>query len=759
MNHDPHFSTAVLKAAYEQTPNGVLVVDTDGAVIATNQRLAHLFGLEEPPAIGLQEPASEGILIGQVADPNPLIAMLRRIAADPDIRLEQEVSLRNGATLELHSTPITAPTGGSYGRLWLFRDVSAQRRSERRLQEEQAKFHSVVDQEIAGIAIISEDGGLIYVNKAFARFFGRSPTELTGQPLLAFVPAEERDEVTGLLADQLAGRRPVVRLASSITAPDGNSVDILMHASAAQYLGRPASIAVVLDITELQRARQELEFANIIIEQSPVVLFQSRAAPGFPLSYISRNITQFGYSVEQARDGWFRFPDYVLPADRAAVLDAVDALVTGRADLFEQDYRAVLGDGSVRWIHDRTVPIRDDTGVTVAFQGTLIDITERKQAEQALAHANRTLRTLSSGNEVVVRATSERQLLDEMCRVLVEVGGYPQCWIGFAGASADAPPRLVASCGPGDPGLRDADWSAMALPDGPAARAFNSNRPAIVRAIGPAPDRSPHNVAARQPGWSATAALPFRIGPSDRGVLALCAETADAFDPDEVRLLSELAGDLGYGLQALRTHAASEANAERLRRIMQATIQALINTLEQRDPYTAGHQRRVAALSAEIARRMGLSEEDIEGISLAASVHDVGKVAVPAEILTKPGKLSTLEYQLVQTHAQAGYDILSGIDFPWPVADIVLQHHERMDGSGYPQGLRGEEILIGGRIVAVADVVETMMTHRPYRAALGQEVALREIESGRGRLYDPVVVDTCVAVFREHGFVLPSVHG
>ena len=147
-----------------------------------------------------------------------------------------------------------------------------------------------------------------------------------------------------------------------------------------------------------------------------------------------------------------------------------------------------------------------------------------------------------------------------------------------------------------------------------------------------------------------------------------------------------------------------------------------------------------------------MSEHDIQGIYLAGIIHDVGKINVPAEILNKPGKLSKLEFQLIQEHAQAGYDIVKGVDFPWPIAEMVLQHHERLDGSGYPQGLKGDAMLAGAKILAVADVVEAMMSHRPYRPALGIDAALAEIEKGKGTLFDPAAVDACVALFRQSGF-------
>lgn len=192
---------------------------------------------------------------------------------------------------------------------------------------------------------------------------------------------------------------------------------------------------------------------------------------------------------------------------------------------------------------------------------------------------------------------------------------------------------------------------------------------------------------------------------------------------------------------------------KQLRRAMAGTIKAMALTVETRDPYTAGHQRRVADLAVAIAERMGIEREIIDGIQMAAVIHDLGKISVPAEILSKPGKLSEAEFNLIKVHPQAGYDILKNIEFPWPVADIIYQHHERLDGSGYPNKLMKNEIRIEARIIAVADVVEAMASHRPYRASLGLDAALKEIVEKKGIIYDHEVVDACEYVLKEKGFV------
>jgi putative two-component system response regulator len=195
---------------------------------------------------------------------------------------------------------------------------------------------------------------------------------------------------------------------------------------------------------------------------------------------------------------------------------------------------------------------------------------------------------------------------------------------------------------------------------------------------------------------------------------------------------------------------------EMLRKSMEGIIQAMSSTIEMRDPYTAGHQQRVADLAQSVSVEMGLSEERVEGVRMAGLIHDLGKIAVPAEILTKPGRLNDIEFNLIKLHPQAGYNILKDIDFPWPLARIVIEHHERIDGSGYPHGLSGEDLLQESKILAVADVVEAMASHRPYRVALGLEVALEEISKNKGVLYDPTVVDACVKIISNGNFQFKS---
>jgi PAS domain S-box-containing protein len=241
-------------------------------------------------------------------------------------------------------------------------------------------------------------------------------------------------------------------------------------------------------------------------------------------------------------------------------------------------------------------------------------------------------------------------------------------------------------------------------------------------------------------GWFTGRLVPFEYQ-SERHLLALFWDITD-----RVR-----------ATQALREQAEQlQHHAKKLEASLMQTVEVATTLSEMRDPYTAGHERRVAEIAVAIGIELGFDTQRQQGLRIAGYLHDVGKIMIPSEILSKPGKLNTAEFALVKGHPQASFDILKNVECPWPVAQVALQHHERVDGSGYPQGLKGESILLEARIMAVADVIEAMASHRPYRPGLGVDKALTEIERGRGSVYDPVVVDACLKLFREQNYQLPQ---
>lgn len=372
---------------------------------------------------------------------------------------------------------------------------------------------------------------------------------------------------------------------------------------------------------------------------------------------------------------------------------------------------------------------------------------------------NRALQLLSKSNQALVHARQEASLLDEVCRIAVGVGGYRLAWVGFAEDDASQSVRLIAKHGADEGYLNAAQisWGDNALGQGPTGMAIRLGQAQINRDFATEKKMAPWRVAALAHGYRSSAAFPLMVDGKALGALTIYSAAPDAFNEHEVVLLGELADDLAFGIHSRRVQAAHVQTLRRLEQVLEATVQAVATTVEFRDPYTAGHQRRVASLAVAMARHMGLSEHEVQGIHLAGIVHDIGKIQVPEAILGKPGRLSEDEFRALRAHPQAGHDILKDIAFPWPIADMVLQHHERLDGSGYPQGLKQEQILLGARIIAVADVVEAMCLDRPYRKGLGLQAALDEIRQGRERLYDPQVVDTCVELMGQGHFVFPGV--
>ena len=431
------------------------------------------------------------------------------------------------------------------------------------------------------------------------------------------------------------------------------------------------------------------------------------------------------------------------------------------------EFRFRHADGGIAWVYAQTLIMHNRNGSVSSHIGTLTDITEQKLATHALQARNRALKTLSTGNHALVHASTEDELLDRMCRAAVLNGGYRLVWVGLT--QDGKPPLMHAAQYAADPGYIQPGgliWEDQALDHSPVGLALGRGETQICQDIAAATQYTGWREQALLHGGAACLCLPLNSSYQvPLGVLVIYAAASGAFNQDEIALLTEMSEDLAFGLTTLRIRterdlavAEQQHFLDKLQRGLQDTVQAIAATVEVRDPYTAGHQRRVAELAAAIGGEMDLPHERIYAIHLAGIVHDLGKISIPAEILSKPGKLSKIEYELIQQHPQAGYEILKGIEFPWPIAEFVLQHHERMDGSGYPQSLKGEAIHLESRILAVADVVEAIASHRPYRPSLGIEAALEEIGKKRGVQFDADVVDAALRLFREKGYRLEDTH-
>ena len=417
---------------------------------------------------------------------------------------------------------------------------------------------------------------------------------------------------------------------------------------------------------------------------------------------------------------------------------------------------------TVRW---QSSAIRDARGEVVEIQGMGNDVTERMAAERRASFLNTLYGTLSAVNHAIVQSRGREQLGERIVRLCTEIGIWHGAWIGFAEPAMQriVPQAWSASLAPYIGKMNVSIDPAIPEGRGPTGNAVRTGVPYFCNDVFADPATAPWRGFASAFGVGTVAAIPLLPEHCAPGVVNLYSREKEIYTPEVRALVIEMGDDITFALDTMEMHRqrlAAEAGLAseqaKLRRSLEATVEAIAATLETRDPYTAGHQRRVAELATAIAREMGLDASRVEGIHFGALIHDLGKIQVPAEILAKPTRLSKVEFELIKTHPQAGYEIVKGIDFPWPVADMVHQHHERLDGSGYPQGLKGDAIVLEARILAVADVVEAMASHRPYRPARRLDEALKEVEAKRGAWFDPAVVDACLRLFREKAFAFSA---
>jgi len=360
------------------------------------------------------------------------------------------------------------------------------------------------------------------------------------------------------------------------------------------------------------------------------------------------------------------------------------------------------------------------------------------------------LSALSEAAAALARAESQDRLVEEVCNAIADQGPYILAWVGKAEDDANKTVSVIGGAGSAAAYINNiaVSWSDQNITGmGPAGTCIRLGKPVIVVDTEVDPGFLAWREVARKFLIRSAVACSIQDGNHPFGCLVVYSNIPNAFGPDELLLFQSLAREIGFGIRAIDRQQKLDAEIhekeivqERLADALKATIEAMSKTMEWRDPYTAGHQKRVASISVAIAKKLEWSEESVQALYMAAMVHDIGKVAVPAEILTKPTRLTDLEMKMVQEHAATGYQILKDIPFPWPIAQMVHQHHERLDGSGYPLGLKGDEICQEARILAVADTLEAMATHRPYRASRGLMVAMDEIKTEAGIKLDAKVV-------------------
>lgn len=693
----------------------------------------------------------------------------RSVSEGKAFHIDEEVLWRKDGTsfpVSYWSYPIKHG-GKTIGAVTTFLDITEQKRVGEALKQSEKLLDTIVEH-IPAMLFLKDAEALRFerFNRTGEKLLGYSRQQLLGKNDFDLFTPEQAEFFTAKDRSVLESHEVMEVAEEPIQTADGQhkwlhtfKVGIYDEQDKPSHL-----LGISIDITERKLAEQRLSASQHNLAEAQRIAhigsWELNLATN-DLFWSDEVYRIFEVDPEQSDTSYEFFLDVIHPDDRERV-EKVFADAISQQKPYQIEHRILMADGRIKYVLERGETEYDKSShKPLRSSGTVQDITQRKLAEISIEHANRALHALSTVNRELVHAKEEEQLLQAICNAIVEQKDYHMAWVGYVQQDAVKSIKKMASAGD-EKGILDyvqPSWAEDEKGLGPSGQAVRSGKTQVSKDIEKDPLYPEWKAELIRQGCVASIALPLKNEDKVFGILHVYADEVDAFTHGEVDLLEEMAADLAFGVSSLRIRlerdkamAQNEHHLEQMHDSLVGTVDAIARAVEARDPYTAGHQRRVASLACAIAKRMGLDEDRIEGIRMGATIHDIGKIQVPAELLVKPTKLTEIEYMMIQNHAPVGYEILKDIKFPWPVADIAHQHHERMDGSGYPQGLKGEEICLEARIVAVADVVEAMATHRPYKTALGIEVALDEIKQNKGILYDTEAVNACLEVFAEDNF-------
>ena len=687
----------------EKSPLGISIIDERGRYRYINPKFKEMFGytLEDVPT---------GREWFRKAYPDKEMRKKAVSAWAEDLRGAEggehrvrtfDVRCKDGSQKTITFRPVTMESGAQFV---IYEDISEPMRAKAALKASEERYRSVFENSGTAMVLLEEDMTISMVNSEFENLTGYPKTDVEAKMKWAdFLVPEDREKMKAYQGQRNAkighaSKAFELRLLDK----QEHTKDILFKVS--QIPGTQQRIGSLMEITDRKLAEAALrdseEKYRQLVTHAPAGIYEVDFMNQKFMTVNDVMCEYTGYTRDEflslspldilTEDGKKQFLERLSRAFAGEpVPETVEYKIRGKNS---KEFWVIL---NAKYIYEKGLP----KGAAVV----VYDITKRKQAELALRQS------------------------EEKYRLLVD-NAHDAIFIAQDGRIKFPNPRTQMILG----------YSADELANMPYTDLVHPHDRALIPEM--------REVRAREGADSGTYAVRV-ITRAGEQVWAQISSVPITWEerPATLNFVRDI---------TLQKKAEEELKQSlvKLRKVTGATIQAMAQTVEVRDPYTAGHQRRVSDLARAIGTRMGLSAEQVDGIRMAGVIHDIGKISVPAEILSKPGILTDPEFSLIKTHPRVGYDILKEIEFPWDIAQIVLQHHERLDGSGYPHGLSGENILLEARILAVADVVEAMASHRPYRPALGIEKALEEISDRKGRAYDSDVVKSCLWLFEDHVF-------
>ena len=574
----------------------------------------------------------------------------------------------------------------------------------------ETKFRIFFESSPDGIYVTNLEGKILDVNLAASLLHEMGKGELIGQNMLDLIHANNREQVVEDFPKWLSGE--INYYETSFKTSNNVSVPVELRIRTVQYTGETTQMYYVRDVSERIRAGESfLESQRALsnfMSNLPGMAYRCLNNKKWTMKFVSQGCVQLtGYQPEELIDNRTISFNKIIHSDyQNYVWETIQKALKERK-VYQLEYKIFNSKKKEIWVWEQGRGVYSEKGKLLSCEGIIINIDNLKLTEEALRESEIRFRSLVENvPSIAVQGFDKKRNVIFWNKASEALFGY---------SKHEAIGKKMEE---------------LIIPE--------YNRQQVINEI--------------EKWVKQGKAIPA-------GEQGLIRKDGSHFEAHSSHvMLKNIHGEPEfYNLDVDLTELnQAKKNLQKsiynLQKIFEGTVLALMFAVEIRDPYTAGHQNGVAKLACAIAKEMGLTENQIEGIRIASLLHDIGKLNIPAEILSKPGGLTDIEYKLMQTHPQFEFEILRTINFPWPVAQMVLQHHEKMNGSGYPQGLNRDKIILEARIITVADVVEPMSSHRPYRPALGIEAALKEIKKGKGKYFDPKVVDACVKLIEKDGF-------
>ncbi len=701
----PSFTKDILDASTV----GVFILDSDFKVVWINHSIEKYFGIQKEKVIGKDKRKLIKKNIQHIFEDSD--GFIRRVFATYDNNTYVENfechvlpdGKRNERWLEHRSQPIKS---GLYagGRIEHYYDITERKKTEETLQESEERYHSLIESTYDLIQSVDLNGRFLFVNKAWRKTLGYTEAEIPTLNLWKIIHPQSLPHCQKTFSQVLKGKL-VRNVQATFVTKDGRSILIEGNAIGRYIRGKlVATHGFFRNITE----RKQAEEALVESEEKYRTVFETTGTATLIIeenAVISMTNTQFeklsGYSKDEIENK-IKLTDLVIPEDLEEMKKYhIARRKTGEKAPNEYEFSLIDKKGNIKNIFLK-IGMISGTKKNVA---SLMDITERMQAEKNVKNAK-----------------DELQMIMDSVPALIFYKDTESRIIRVNKTGANSLKMPVKD-------IIDKTTEEL-FPKEQAEKMRKSDQEVIISGK-PKKDIIQPYTTPDGIRWLTIDKIPYKDKKGKvTGIIGLAKDIT-------VQRKSEQKLQQSY---------------QKLKKTMDATIDTMSKIIEAKDPYTSGHQHRVYQLAVPLAQELGLSKDKVEGIRIASLIHDIGRIGLPTEILNKPGKLNDMEFGLIKGHSQIGYDILKSIDFSYPIARIILQHHERLNGSGYPNNIKGDKILLEARIVGVADVVEAISSHRPYRPALGIDAALKEISKNKGTLYDPEVVDACLKLFKEKEF-------